>query len=847
VAASAPGPTGRLRTAEIAGGASAPPEEEPHDRHAARPRRAPGRRRRPARPAPARPAAARGAAAVLIAVLSVFVVALAAPFVTKPLGDRVGWVLGLLPAGLTVWFLAQLPVVQTGGRTEVTPWVPQLGVETAFRLDGLSATFALMIAGIGTAVVIYAGGYLRGDRQLPRFFLLLLAFMGAMLGVVLADDLITLFVFWELTSLTSYFLIGYKHEARSSRDGALQGLLITGSGGLAMLAGFLILGASFGTFRISELIADPAALQASPAYLPALILIGLGALTKSAQFPFHVWLPNAMAAPTPVSAYLHSATMVKAGVYLLARLAPGMGGTPAWFWLLTLAGTATILAAAVLALLQRDSKRLLAYSTLIALGALVVMIGVGGKIAAEAMLAFMVAHALYKAPLFMVAGSVDHEAGSRDVTALKGLGRAMPITWAIALVAAISAAGLPPMLGFVGKELAYETLLPHVWALAALVAASAVMVVIVWLVAWKPFAGRTPEAPKTPHEAPLSMWIGPAILAALGLGFGLAPDVLAQALLVPAAAALLGEPVTFYLALWHGVNAALILSVVTIALGALLVLAWRPLHDVLRRRYGGMRFGPAGAYEGALKGLVRIAEWQTRVLQSPDLRHHLTTILAFAVGLVAVTVVVRGGLVLAPTFEGGTPYEYIVLGLIAAAALATVRARTRLEAITALGVVGFGIALVFTFFAAPDLAITQFLVETLIVILVALVLMRLPAWMLREERRSSVRAVAGPIAVLGGGLLTVLLLAVLSVPLDTTIPAYFAEASYPSANGRNIVNVILVDFRAFDTLGEIVVLAVAATGAYALLRRLGRRPEPPASAAPRGSETPEGDDEGAGA
>jgi multicomponent Na+:H+ antiporter subunit A len=441
---------------------------------------------------------------VLTAVLIAFAAALAAPFVTRPLGDRVGWVLALVPAGLTAWFLALLAAVQAGGRSEVTPWVPQLGVATAFRLDGLSLTFALMIVGIGTAVVIYAGGYMRGDRQLPRFYLLLLAFMAAMLGVVLSDDLIALFVFWELTSLTSYFLIGYKHEAKSSRDGALQGLLITASGGLAMLAGFLILGASFGTFRISELLADPAALQASSAYLPALILIALGALTKSAQFPFHVWLPNAMAAPTPVSAYLHSATMVKAGVYLLARLAPGMGGTPAWFWILTVAGTATVVAAAVLALLQRDAKRLLAYSTLIALGALVTLIGVGGKVAAEAMLAFMVAHALYKAPLFMIAGSIDHEAGSRDVTALKGLGRVMPISWGIALAASVSAAGLPPMLGFVGKELAYETLLAHPWALAGLVAASAVMVVIVWLVAWMPFAGRETEAPKTPHEAPRS-------------------------------------------------------------------------------------------------------------------------------------------------------------------------------------------------------------------------------------------------------------------------------------------------------------------------------------------------------
>jgi len=780
---------------------------------------------------------------MLIAVLLGFVAAALAPLLTPTLGSSVGWAFALVPAALTAWFATHLPEIAAGGvlSSSVT-WVPQLGIEAAFRLDGLSLTFALMISGIGTAVVIYAGGYLRGDRQLPRFYLLLFAFMAAMLGVVLSDDLITLFVFWELTSLTSYFLIGYKHELRSSRDGALQGLLITGSGGLAMLGGFLLLGHEVGTFRISEMLADPAALTSSPIYLPALILIALGAFTKSAQFPFHVWLPNAMAAPTPVSSYLHSATMVKAGVYLLARLAPGLGGTPAWFWLLTVVGTLTVLAAAGLALLQRDAKRLLAYSTLIALGALVVLIGVGGTYGAKAMVVFMVAHALYKAPLFMVAGNIDHEAGSRDVTELKGLGRVMPVSWTIALVAGVSAAGLPPMLGFVAKEVAYETLLPHVWALAALIAASAVMVVIVFLVVWRPFAGREVTAPKSPHEAPLSMWLGPAVLAALGLGFGFAPDVLAQGLLVPAASAILGTDASFYLALWHGVNTALILSIVTVTIGVLLTIAWGPVHRFLVARLGGVRFGPAGAYQGFLDGLVRLATWQTRVLQSDDLQRHLTTIIGFAVALAAGTAFVRGGLTFDLPPVSGTLYEFLILILIVVAAWSTVTAHTRLRAITSLGVVGFGIALVFTMFSAPDLAVTQFLVETLMVIVVALVLMRLPSTLLRNPSERFVRSSAAPIAVLGGVLLTVLLLAVLSVPLDQTIPNFYDAASYPEANGRNIVNVILVDFRALDTLGEITVLAVAATGAFALLRRIGARKEPEvAYTAPRGSED---DDDG---
>lgn len=779
-----------------------------------------------------------------VAVLVGFAVAALAPFATPRLGAHAGWVWATLPAALATWFAAQIPQVRSGAPLEQTiPWLPSLGIDLAFRLDGLSLVFALMITVIGTAVVIYAGGYLRGDRQLPRFYLLLLSFMAAMLGVVVADDLISLFVFWELTSLTSYFLIGYKHESDASRAGALQGLLITGSGGLAMLAGFLLLGSDLGTYRVSAMLADPAAVQASAVYLPALLLIALGAFTKSAQFPFHVWLPNAMAAPTPVSSYLHSATMVKAGVYLLARLAPAMGGTAVWFWLLTGVGTATLLAAATLALLQRDAKRLLAYSTLIALGALVVMVGVGGTVGAEAMLAFMVAHALYKAPLFMVAGNLDHEAGSRDVTVLAGLGRAMPISWGIALVAAISAAGLPPMLGFVGKELAYETLLAHPWALAALVAASAVMVPVVVLVAWRPFAGREARAPKAAHEAPPSMWLGPAVLAALGLAFGLAPDVLAQALLVPAAAGLVGAPVDFYLKLWHGVNAALLLSIATIALGAFLVLVWRPLHDALRARFADVRFGPAGAYEAlVLRGLPAFAKGLTKRVQSDDLHHHLLTIVGFAVGLVTLTALARGGLGLTPPAVEGAAHEFLVLALITAGALATATARSRLRAITALGVVGFGIALLFTLFSAPDLAVTQFLVETLNVIVLALVLTRLPSALLRGRGARGGSPLAVPIAVAGGAMLTTLLLAITGTPFDRRISDFFDAAAYPDALGSNVVNVILVDFRALDTFGEIVVLAVAATGAYALLRRLGPRAEPEiAYAAPRGSDDPSGD------
>lgn len=761
---------------------------------------------------------------MIVAIAAIVAAAAMSPFVTPRLGRSAGWAWAAVPASVTVWLASHLSFVAGGGVLErVVPWVPALGVDFAFRLDGLSLTFALMICGIGTAIVVYAGGYLGHDRQVPRFYLLLFAFMASMLGLVLSDDVLTAFVFWEGTSITSYFLVGYKHEREDSRDSAMQALLITGTGGLAMLGGFLLLGHDLGTFRISEIVSDPGAITSAPSYLPAFALIALGAFTKSAQFPFHVWLPNAMAAPTPVSAYLHSATMVKAGVYLLARLSPGFSGTPEWTWTLTVVGSATVVAAASLAVVQRDAKRLLAYSTLIALGALVMLLGVSGTYGAKAMIVFMVAHALYKAPLFMVAGNVDHEAGSRDVRTLRGLGRAMPVSWAIAAVAGVSAAGLPPLLGFVAKEVAYETLLGTPWALVALVGASIVMIGIVVQVAWRPFAGREVVAPKTPHEAPPSMWIGPAALAVLGVAFGLAPDVLAQGLLVAAASNVVGTPISFHLSLWHGVNAALILSVVTVAGGALLAWQWSRLASHATAVAKRLPFGPAWAYGATLRATDRWVGWVARVTQPRDVRLHVTVVTATLVTLVGGTLATRRDLPWALQAPVGTPYEYAILVVVVLAALATVRSRSRLEAVTALGVVGFGIALVFTFFSAPDLAITQFLVETLVVILVAMVLMRLPRSRLRTEAKPAVRAVALPLAVAAGTLVTALLALVTSLPANATLTTFFAENAYLAANGKNVVNVILVDFRALDTLGEITVLAVAATGAYALLRRVVRR------------------------
>ena len=755
---------------------------------------------------------------MLQAVLASFGVALLSPWLVRVFKAQSGWLLALLPLALTVYFGALTPGVSGGSSlTQSFPWLPALGVDLSFYLDGLSLLFALLISFIGVFIVIYAGGYLRGDPNLGRFYVALLAFMAAMLGLVLSDNLITLFVFWELTSLTSFFLVGYKHQYEESRKSALQALLVTGAGGLAMLAGFLLLGQVAGTYTISELLTQAEVIQNHALYLPALLLVLLGALTKSAQFPFHFWLPNAMAAPTPVSAYLHSATMVKAGIYLLARLSPALGGTAAWLWVLGAAGFLTVLTAGVLALKQRDLKKLLAYSTLVALGMLTMLLAVGTPAAVKAAMVFLLAHSLYKASLFMVAGTVDHQAGTRDVTELSGLMRVMPLTFVAALFAAFSTAGLPPKLGFIGKELAYEGLLGTPVLLGAAVASNATMFVVAALVAFRPFVGRTLRAPQAVRGAPLSLWLGPFVLAGLGLVFGLFPELI-ELTKLPAVAAVLAAPYEFSLYLFpSSFTPALILSIVTVALGFVLLALWSPVHRGLSR-LEGFDWGPARGYELFLAGLVWLAETQTRLVQGENLRRHLAVILGFTVALVGVTAVLRGGVSVNVALEPGYFYEYVLAGLIIAAALAATVARTRLAAVTALGVVGFSVALLFVVFAAPDLAITQFLVETLLVIIVVLVTLRLPEWRLEERSSGATRVRDGLVALAGGGLVTALLLSVTSLPFDRELTAFFEAESWPSAFGRNIVNVILVDFRALDTLGEITVLAVAALGVFALLR-----------------------------
>lgn len=767
---------------------------------------------------------------MLEAVLSGFGLALVAPWLQRLGRGATGWIIALLPFGLLIYFLNLAGPIAGGQVIAVSyPWIPSLSINLSFYVDGLSLLFAIIITGVGALVIIYGGGYLAGHHHLDRFYAYILMFMASMLGVVLADNVITLFVFWELTSVSSFLLIGYYHDKPDSRAAAWQALLVTGAGGLALLAGLVLMALVGGSWEISELLTQGQLLTGHNLYPLMLALVLAGAFTKSAQFPFHYWLPGAMAAPAPVSAYLHSATMVKAGVYLVARLSPALGGTNAWLYSVAGVGAVTMLLAAHIAWQQTDLKRILAYSTVSALGTLMMLFGLGHHIAVEAAIVFLVVHSLYKGSLFMAAGAVDHETGARFITQLGGLGKVMPLTAIATGLAALSMSGIPPFLGFVGKELIYEsTLESHVAAYlitGAAVLANALTIVAAGLVAIRPFFGQHVDTPKHPHEAPLSMWLGPITLAGLGLVIGGLVAQFGNITVSPAVSGILAEPtkVKLYLLPDH-FSPVLLLSLITIGGGFGMYYFRDTLCQVAAPLNAITKWGPEQWYRWTLDGMMMIARYQTRVLQSGYLRYYLLTVIITTVIISSYTLFAKSNLVngnLLPPPQT-TIYEGLIYLLILAATLVIVRTKSRLAAVAALGVVGYGVALIFSIFGAPDLAMTQFSIETLSVILLVLVLYKLPRFIVFSTRLQYVRDVA--IALLGGGLMTLLVLVVTSLPAQSRLTPYFAQNSLKLAKGHNVVNVILVDFRGFDTMGEITVLGVAALGVFGLMKlRLEKR------------------------
>ncbi len=745
--------------------------------------------------------------------------ALVAPAMGRLLGARLcGLILSLVPFSIA----ASLLVAPPDG-TWSMPWLPSLGINFALGATGTEALFLLLVSFIGGGILIYGSSYLAEDRQLPRFHVIILLFMASMLGVILADDMVLLFVFWELTGITSFLLIGFKHADAGARKAALKALLVTGGGGLALLVGLIILSQISGVTVISQLPSVAEAASGSALFPLAFFLILAGAFTKSAQVPFHFWLPGAMSAPTPVSAYLHSATMVKAGIILLVKLWPAFSGLALWQWSITPVGAATMLVGASMAILQTDLKRLLAYSTISMLGAMTMLLGLGDAPALKAALVLVLAHGLYKASLFLVAGTIDHTTGTRDIRGLGGLAGALPLLACAGICATISMSGFPPTLGFMSKELLLEAGLAAkgtAWIIAiAGVVAGALGMAVAIASGVRPFFGPPNERPL--HLPGAGLIIPPLVLSALGIILALFPGVLETRLLGPALSPLTGGDAGVPLSLWHGFTPALGLGVLTLLLGFILdrcrtrINRGRDLPPLLSR------LTPTSLYHDSLDGLLRLASLLTGWIQHGQLRIYVrVTLIAAAVLILHAVVLSKGRFSLASTVPVDT-FGFTVLLLMSASAIAAARAQSRLRAILCLGGVGYSVALLFVAYGAPDLAVTQLLVETLTVVLFSFIILKLPQIRIITDKRE--RGWDLLVACGAGVAMTLVVWKAVHVRVHDSISPGLVERSATEAFGLNVVNVILVDFRALDTLGEITVLALACLGVTALLAGRKRR------------------------
>jgi len=746
---------------------------------------------------------------------------------------RIAWLAAaapLLGLALLAWMT---PAVLSGDTPHSShAWIPQAGLFFTLRLDGLAWMFAGLVLGMGVLIVLYARYYLSGNDSPQRFFAYLLLFMGAMLGMVIAGNLLLLVVFWELTSISSFLLIGFWSQRKDAREGARMALTITGAGGLALLGGVLLIGRIVGSYELDVVLASGDLIRASPLYPAVLGLVLLGIFTKSAQFPFHFWLPHAMAAPTPVSAYLHSATMVKAGVFLLARLYPVLSGTDLFFYVVSTVGAVTLLLGSWKAIFQHDMKGLLAYSTISHLGLITLLFGMSTPLAVVAGLFHILNHAVFKASLFMAAGIIDHETGSRDMRRLGGLRKYMPFTSALAIVATLAMAGIPMLSGFLSKEMFFAEALDIQGHGAMRYAISiAAFLFGAFGVAYSlrfvhdTFFGTWPRPVEdAPHEPPRWMKIPVEILVVLCLAVGIAPAWTVAPVLAAGARGVLGDAVPYYsLSIWHGFNAALLMSMGGILAGIALYFGLRKLfdlHAIVRRTLGRDIFRRNA-------GLLLALAWRfTRRIGNGSLQRYLLLMIVATLVLAASPWLLGNGSLWAasPITQPMPLLGWVVWMVLVAGTLGTVVLhRQRLLALIVIGAVGLAVSLVFVFLSAPDLALTQLLVEMVTIALMLLALNYLPAES-PLERSHLRRWRDGAIAVTAGGGVAALVYAMLTRGSDTVAGELLAR-SLPEGHGSNVVNVILVDFRAFDTLGEIAVFGIAGLVVHALLRHARLTPE----------------------
>lgn len=789
-----------------------------------------------------------------IAIIIPFLTAAIIPLLDKKISKvHIGWFVLIIPMALFLFLSGFIPSIANGETFSYTiQWIPSYDINFTTYLDGLGLIFSLLITGIGALVTIYSIFYLDSDEDLKHFYLYLLLFMGSMLGVVFSDNMMILYVFWELTSISSFLLIAFWFHRKRSREGAQKSLLITITGGFSMLVGFIMLYFISGTMSFRELISTVTIYNDHDLFIPAMILILLGAFTKSAQFPFHIWLPTAMEAPTPVSAYLHSATMVKAGIYLVARFTPIFGGELTWFWLVTGVGLVTMFWASFNAVRQTDLKALLAYSTISQLGMIMSMFGMSSAAlgngfsansviftqAAFAGLFHLINHSTFKGALFMIVGIVDHELGTRDIRRLGGLAKFMPITFTIAAIGSLSMAGLPPFNGFLSKEMFFTAALN----ISQLDFSVQTLTMLIPIIAWiasiftfvycllfivKTFFGKYQEEKleHPAHHAPFGMLLSPAILGVLVVGIFFFPNIIGDYLLRPAMFSVFPtiaseEELGIHITQWHGFNEELYMTLGVIVLGTLLYLSlryWKAVYKLFPEKWSFNTL-----YNHLLEQTENVSKKITNFYMTGHLRDYMAYIYFFFI------IAVGGSILFTKTFifsiEGNASisnFEWIIAIAMVIAAISILFAKSRLTAILLNTVLGYGVAIFFVQFRAPDLALTQTIIETISTVLFLAAYYFLPEWK-KENSSKKTKSVNAVLSISVGVIFTVVALAVQNGKLFDSISSYF-ENSYELAGGKNIVNVILGDFRAFDTMLEVVVLLIAGIGVYTYIKFKARK------------------------